>query len=430
VNLTNLSLRLSGYPIAAAKSKLQQLQAELERDYSAYAETKKAEILEHHLSKNPFYQDLAGKFTDWDSLPVLTKSDLQQPLKNRLALGISEKNIHKHKTSGSSGNPFIFAKDKFAHALTWASIQDLYTGLGIDIALPEARFYGIPKSGVEHYKERFKDVLGNRYRFPIFNTSSENFENFIRHFKTKKYGYLNGYTSSLVLFARFLAEKGVILKEICPSLTHCIVTAEMLFPEDLQLLENQFGIPIINEYGASETGIIAIGKASGSLKIDSRLIYVEILDEHNRPVAEGVSGKIVITALFNKAHPFIRYELGDLGTLNFKDGLPVLSKLEGRIGDYALLPDGKKIPALAFYYVTKEIISDTGSVKEFVINQSKPDRFEVEYVADKAFAEAEIQKIKRALLHYFGQDVTIKIERKTNLDRSTRGKLKQFTRSF
>ena len=94
------------------------------------------------------------------------------------------------------------------------------------------------------------------------------------------------------------------------------------------------------------------------------------------------------------------------------------------------MPDGKKIPALAFYYVTKEIISDTGSVKEFVINQSKPDRFEVEYVADKAFAEAEIQKIKRALLHYFGQDVTIKIERKTNLDRSTRGKLKQFTRSF
>jgi len=430
VNLTNLSLRLSGYPIAAAKRKLQQLQAEVERDYSAYAEAKKAEILKHHLSKNSFYQDLAGKFTDWDSLPVLTKSDLQQPLKNRLALGFSEQNIHKHKTSGSSGNPFIFAKDKFAHALTWASIQDLYTGLGIDIRLPEARFYGIPKSGFEHYGERLKDVLSNRYRFPIFNASSENFENFIRHFKTKKYGYLNGYTSSLVLFARFLAEKGVVLKEICPSLTHCIVTAEILFPDDLKLLENQFGIPVINEYGASETGIIAIGNARSKLQIDNRLIFVEILDEHNRSVPEGVLGKIVITALFNKAHPFIRYEIGDLGALNYKDDLPVLSKLEGRMGDYALLPDGKKIPALAFYYVTKEIINDTGAVKEFKINQSQPDTFEILYVADHVFAESEIQKLKQAMLHYFGQDVTIRVERKTHLDRSTRGKLKQFTRSF
>jgi len=430
VNLTNLSLRLNGYPIAAAKRKLQQLQAEIEQDFSAYTEARKAEILRHHLAENPFYKNLAGKVTDWNSLPVLTKSDLQQPLKNRLAQGFSEKNIHKHKTSGSAGHPFIFAKDKFAHALTWASIQDLYTGLGIDTGLTEARFYGIPKSGIDHYGERFKDFLGNRYRFPIFDASPENFEIFIHRFKTRAYGYLNGYTSSLLLFAKFLAEKDLVLKRICPSLTHCIVTAEMLFPEDLKLLEKQFGVPVINEYGASETGIIAIGNAGSELQIDSRLIFVEILDENNQPLPEGVSGKIVITALFNKAHPFIRYEIGDLGALSFEKGLPVLSKLEGRVGDYALLPDGKKIPALAFYYVTKEIISDTGSVKEFVIHQSERDRFEINYVAESAFAEAELQKIKRALLHYLGQEVTIKIEQKTSLDRSTRGKLKQFTRSF
>ncbi len=430
MNLTNLSLSINGYPIAAAKAKLRQLQTELEQDYAGYLESKKTEILEHHLNTNPFYKQLAGEFQNWESLPVLTKADLQQSLKNRLSNGFSVTNVHKHKTSGSSGHPFIFAKDKFAHALTWASIQDLYTNLGIDLTLLEARFYGIPKNGIAYFKERLKDRLSNRYRFPIFDSTAQNFDNFIQNFRTKKYGQLNGYTSSLVLFAKHLKQKNLILKTVCPSLTHCIITAEMLFPEDLELLENQFGVPVINEYGASETGIIAIGKAGGSLPIDSRLMHVEILDEENKPIPYGESGKIVVTSLFNKAHPFIRYEIGDLGVLNLEKGKPVLTQLQGRVGDYAILPDGKKIPALAFYYVTKEIINDSGSVKEFVIHQVQPDTFEILYVADNAFTEAKLKKIKTALTQYLGQNLSINISKKSHLDRSTRGKLRQFTRGF
>lgn len=430
MNLTNLSLSLNGYPIAAAKAKLRQLQAELEQDYDSYLESKKTEILEYHLNNNLFYKQLACKFQDWESLPVITKADLQQPLKNRLSDGFSEKTIHKHKTSGSSGHPFTFAKDKFAHALTWASIQDLYINLGVDLSLPEARFYGIPKNGINYYKERLKDRLSNRYRFPIFDSTAQNFENFVQNFRTKKYGQLNGYTSSLVLFAKYLKHKNLVLKSVCPSLTHCIVTAEMLFPEDLELLENQFGVPVINEYGASETGIIAIGNAGGSLPIDSRLMFVEILDEENKPVPYGESGKIVVTSLFNKAHPFIRYVIGDLGVLNLENSQPVLTQLQGRVGDYAILPDGKTIPALAFYYVTKEIINDSGSVKEFVIHQAQPDIFEILYVADSPFAAAELKKIKNALTQYLGQNLNITISQKSHLDRSNRGKLRQFTRGF
>ena len=47
------------------------------------------------------------------------------------------------------------------------------------------------------------------------------------------------------------------MKTICPSLKACIVTSEMLFATDKTLLETQFGIPIINEYGAAELGLIA-----------------------------------------------------------------------------------------------------------------------------------------------------------------------------
>ena len=432
MNLINLSLQLNGYAIATAQKQLQELKQQVEHNYTAYTETKKTEILKHHLHNTPFYRNLVGdQCQTWEDLPVLTKQDLQQALKPRLSKGFSAKNVHVHRTSGSSGTPFIFAKDKFCHALTWASITQLYSTSGIDLQNSyEARFYGIPNHGVARLKERLKDRLSNRYRFSIFDTSAANFESFISRFKKERFGHLNGYTSTLVLFARYLAGKKLVLKDLCPSLTHCIVTAEMLFKEDLELLQQQFGVPVINEYGASETGIIALGKAGGFLHIDSSLLYVEILGEANKPVAPGTSGKIVVTSLFNKAHPFIRYEIGDLGVLAYQNGLPVLSQLEGRVGDFALLPDGKKIPALAFYYVTKEIMNDTASVKEFKIIQNAPNHFSINYVAETEFSAQDVEKIKRAMLNYLGMEIQLSLHKKPILDRSKRGKLKQFTRTF
>ena len=432
MNLINLSLHLNGYAIAAAQKQLQELGQQVEHNYIAYAEARKTEILKYHLKNTPFYRTLVGdRSQTWEDLPVITKQDLQQTLKSRLSKGFSPNNVHVHKTSGSSGTPFIFAKDKFCHALTWASITQLYSTSGIDLQNSyEARFYGIPKHGAARLKERLKDRLSNRYRFSIFDTSAANFESFISRFKKEGFGHLNGYTSALVLFARYLAGKKLILKNLCPSLTHCIVTAEMLFKEDLELLQQQFGVPVINEYGASETGIIAFGNAGGILHIDSSLLFVEILDEANKPVDPGTSGKIVVTSLFNKAHPFIRYEIGDLGVLAYQNGLPVLTQLEGRVGDFALLPDGKKIPALAFYYVTKEIMNDTASVKEFKIIQNEPNHFSINYVADAEFSSQDVVKIKRAMLNYLGTEIQLSFHKKPILDRSKRGKLKQFTRTF
>ncbi|MFI8377815.1 phenylacetate--CoA ligase family protein [Leeuwenhoekiella sp. NPDC079379] len=433
MNLTNLSLRFNGFNIASAKKKLEALKREVSTDSAQYSIKRRSEILEFHLKHNSFYKThAAGNFTNWESLPVLTKTDLQKPLKERLSNDFSRRNSHVHKTSGSSGNPFIFAKDKYCHALTWASIQALYLQAGVNLSTSyEARFYGIPQSGMVYYKERLKDVLSNRYRFSIFDASDQNFEKFINRFKRVEFGHLNGYTSTLVLFAHYLRSKNLVLKQICPSLTHCIVTAEVLLKDDKLLLEQQLGIPVLNEYGSSETGVIAFGSAENSLKIDTALLYVEILDDLNKPVPNGTSGKIVITSLFNKAHPFIRYQIGDLGVINLDEhNNTVLTNLDGRIGDFAILPSGKRVPALAFYYVTKAVIEDSGNVKEFIINQNEPHKFTINYVADIALNEVQLAKIEKALKAYLNQEIEFDIVKQLFLDRSKRGKLRQFKRDF
>ena len=258
--------------------------------------------------------------------------------------------------------------------------------------------------------------------------SDEILERFLKHFQRKKFDYINGYTSSIVLFAKFLQKKNIILKDICSSLKVCMVTSEMLFEEDKILLEKQFGIPIVNEYGASELDLIAFENPQGEWQVNSETLFVEILDKNNKAVPNGTEGRIVITSLFNKAHPFIRYDIGDIGILDEKSTLqkPILKKLIGRTNDVAILPSGKKSPGLTFYYVTKSIIEDDGNVKEFVIKQTKIDTFEIEYVSENELDLVQIQKIEQAIALYLEPNLIFSFYRKKSLERSNRGKLKQF----
>ncbi|MDO8317286.1 MAG: phenylacetate--CoA ligase family protein [Flavobacterium sp.] len=429
--LFDLSLQLNGFPMREAKAELRKIVAFSEKEHEVFIENKKQEIVNYHLQNNSFYKELVGSknYINWEDLPVLNKQNLQKPLQERLSKGYSTKNSYINKTSGSSGTPFIFAKDKYCHALTWASNIYRFGWYGIDFNTSyQARFYGIPMDFIGNKKERFKDFLSHRFRFSIFDLSDAVLEKILKKFQNNKFDYINGYTSSIVLFAKFLQKKNIVLSTICPSLKVCMVTSEMLFEDDKLLLEKQFGVPIVNEYGASELDLIAFQNKKGEWQMNSETLFVEILDENNKAVPMGTSGRIVITSLFNKAHPFIRYDIGDIGILDEKSTLqkPILKKLIGRTNDVAVLPSGKKSPGLTFYYVTKSIIEDDGNVKEFVIKQTKIDSFEIEYVSEVELSLEQIKKIKNAIELYLEPDLNFIFIRKNSLERSNRGKLKQF----
>jgi phenylacetate-CoA ligase len=432
VNLFDITLRIKGFPIREATRHLEEIQKLSPFEFAAHLERQKKEITNFHLANTPFYSSLAknASVSDWNSLPVLTKNDLQQPLVNRLSKGYSKNTVYVNKTSGSGGHPFVFAKDTFSHALTWAMIKNRFAWHGIDLNTSlQARFYGIPLDSFGYQKERLKDRLSSRYRFPIFDLSGQKLERFYQKFKKTPFEYINGYTSSIVLFAKYLQNQNVILKEVCPTLKVCMVTSEMLFDSDKKLLETQFGIPVVNEYGASELDLIAYTNSENQFIVNSETLFVEILDENNNPVPNGQSGKIVITSLYNKAHPFIRYDIGDTGSFSESSTVqkPILKDLIGRTNDVALLPSGKSVPGLTFYYVTKSIIEDDGNVKEFVIVQTRKDTFKIKYTSERTLTSIEETEIKKALENYLEAGLNLSLDRVASLDRSRRGKLKQFT---
>ncbi|SHI66790.1 phenylacetate-CoA ligase [Mesonia phycicola] len=431
MNWFDLTLKLKGFPIEGAKSELQKIQDIPEAEYANYIELKKKEIVSYHLQHNSFYKNLLGNkpIDKWEDLPILTKKDLQQPLKDRLSEGFTLKNVYINKTSGSSGHPFVFAKDKFSHALTWSVIFNRFGWFGLDFnSSYQARFYGIPLDKIGYYKERLKDKLATRYRFPIFNLSDDKLETFLAEFYTKKFDYINGYTSSIELFAKYLQNKNIVLKEVCSTLKVCIVTSEMLFPETKKLLEKQLGVPVVNEYGASELDLIAFQNKQDKWVLNSETLFVEVVDENNKVLPYGREGKLIVTSLFNKAHPFIRYELGDVGVISEKSSAKhqILQKLTGRTNDVATLPSGKVVPGLTFYYVTKSIIEDSGDVKEFVIKQTKPNTFVVTYVSSEKISDLKKRDMINAIEKYLEKGLELQLNRVDVLERKKSGKLKQF----
>ncbi|MDI9256121.1 phenylacetate--CoA ligase family protein [Flavobacterium sedimenticola] len=431
LHIFNLSLRCKGFPLQKAQRLYDSIQNKNDADFEKYVEQKKLEIVNFHLENNTSYQELfhPKETYTWSEIPIMTKKDFQKPLSERLSKGYSLQKVYVNKTSGSSGDPFIFAKDKFCHALTWVNIFNRFRWYHIDFNVSlQARFYGIPLDFIGYTKERLKDFLSHRYRFPIFDLSDEVLEKVLLKFSHKKFDYINGYTSSIVLFAKFLQQKNIILKTVCPTLQCCVVTSEMLFEDDKKLLEKQFGIPVINEYGASELDLIAFQNPQGEWQVNSETLWVEIVDDQNNILPYGEEGRVVITSLYNKAHPFIRYDIGDIGILDEKSTVkkPILKKLIGRTNDIAVLPSGKKAPGLTFYYVTKSIIEDDGNVKEFVIKQTKIDTFDIEYVSQMELSESQIKAIEKAITTYLEPGLRFLFTRKEKLDRSKSGKLKQF----
>ena len=432
MRLFDFSLKVNGFDIYKAKQTLSEIQNKSDEEFKIYVEQQKRNIVAYHLEHNLFYKSFGKsiKISNWNSIPIMTKRHLQQPIEQRLSEGYTPKNVYLNKTSGSSGDPFIFAKDKWCHAMTWAEIMNRFSWHDIDFNTSmQARFYGIPLDKKGYYKERLKDWFSNRYRFSVFDLSNSVFDKTLAKFKSSEFEFINGYTSPILQFAKYLKQKNIVLTSICPSLKVCIVTSEMLFEDDKLLMETQFGVLVVNEYGASELDLIAFQNTNDKWQVNNETLFVEVLDANDNILPHGEEGRIIITSFYNKAHPFIRYDIGDIGCLSEEstNRKSILKHLTGRTNDIAILPSGKKAAGLTFYYITKSVIENDSNVSEFIIEQLALNHFKIRFVSREELLPAKKKFITTEMERYLESGIKVSFDRVDKLKRTKAGKLKQFT---
>ncbi|PWD98016.1 phenylacetate--CoA ligase family protein [Marinilabilia rubra] len=418
-------LNFVGFPVYEAQKEYADIMAK--RDILAWQEEKRKDIFDYHFRENSFYRKHVNRWDGiWSHLPIITKSDLRGDYKARIPAN-SDHHFYVSKTSGSDGQAFVFAKDYFNHALTWVNIQDHYSRVGVTLNDLQARFYGIPSAGFPFVKEKIKDFISNRRRFSVFNLHENALKYWLHDFSKRSFVYIYGYPTLLLAFGRFLRRNSIILKEVCPTLKTCIVTSEMCSASDETFLEKNFGIPVFNEYGASEICVMGFG-ARRNWQASDALIYLEVVDENGSLLPEGQSGRLLCTELFNKGTPLIRYEVGDYASIKRENGHTYITDLMGRISEVMSLPSGRIVPGVTFYYAIQDVLEKREDILESRVVAKDSFNFEIQIVTDSAITHTLRKALKRVFEKYVEPGLNVSVTRVTRIDRTGAGKFKTFVK--
>jgi phenylacetate-coenzyme A ligase PaaK-like adenylate-forming protein len=130
-------------------------------------------------------------------------------------------------------------------------------------------------------------------------------------------------------------------------------SSEPLTTEGRTLVQAAWRVPPFDVYAATETGGIAAEcERHTGMHLFEDLVLAEVVDGDGRPVPPGVTGdRLLVTVLFSRTLPLIRYELTDrvrLATEPCPCGRPfrLLAAVEGRTDQLLRLPgrDGMRRP--------------------------------------------------------------------------------------
>jgi len=394
-------------------------------------EGKLTKLLDYTIANNKYYKNKYNGFdvhNSFESLPVLTKEELRDNYKNILS-DIRQTKLDLVETSGSTGIPLQFYRDRIVFGYTLASLYRAHRWWGIDVGYKEAMLWGVPVSSKGRMKVKAKDLLLNRFREKEYNINAETLYNFYINIKTKKPEYVFGYASMVYEFALYLKDNNLDARPI--SLKAAICTAEKLYEHQRNLIEEVFGCKVVSEYGATETGIISYQCQHGSNHISDDCVYVEIVDENNNCLPDGETGRVLITVLNSFSSPIIRYDIGDISsklTIPCTCGvnLSVLGDVDGRACDVVVCPNGKVYHSIIFYYIMKALTENIGGVKQFKVYQKKINELEIHIVKGKYFAEEANAFIQSQFKDKFGESMNLNIFYCDQIQRSKSGKFKDF----
>lgn len=419
-------LELNGYPVRKARDKYLSIQQA--SNPVTVQEKAKKEILDFHSRHNEFYfkEMLHGKEgLEWHQIPIITKTDLGGEYLTKIPKAIRHQKLYSGLTSGTSGPPVAFARDRLHHALVWLDVERHYAQSEVSLNDRQARFYCVPAHGKWLYKEKVKDILANRHRFVVNGMTEKTLSQWLKVFRHRRFDYLYGYAQSLYTFAKYVHMNNVTLKELCPSLKTCIVTSEMCSDEEQAFISSAFGVPVANEYGISEVGVIGY-KTANFWECSDELFYLEVIDDEGTVLPDGASGRLLCTCLYNLATPFIRYEVGDMVTLDKSNGRTRITKLDGRVADQTVLPSGKMVHGLTFYYIVDDIVKYLSGVKEYRVVQYEREKFYVEIVGDVVISANDQSNLRKVFEDYLEPGLEVDFRRVDHIERTSSGKFKPF----
>jgi phenylacetate-CoA ligase len=186
-----------------------------------------------------------------------------------------------------------------------------------------------------------------------------------------------------------------------------LTVSDRVDPQLRMLIREVFGARIIDRYSSEEFGYIALQcPVHDHLHVCSPSLVVEVVDEDGNACDVGVPGRVLVTSLHNSAMPLIRYDIGDVAELGepCDTGLswPVLNKVNGRLRDSIVLPNGEF--RLVTFFDSKML--GTRKLRDYQIILFQ-DAITFLYHVDEELSQDEKEDIQTEILEAFKLDLPI-----------------------
>jgi phenylacetate-CoA ligase len=322
---------------------------------AAHRATEAERLRRHAYAHSPFYRrfhaGLEGK--PLHELPVLTKTELMNSFDELVtdpAIHLADVRPHLEglegdalflgkyrvaRTSGSTGSPGSFVCDPHEWASVIASYSRAQEWAGIIARVTHRTRLAVVSSRSPWHQSARVGASVDSFFVPVRRfDATDPLETIVAGLNAWQPMNLIAYASMV----RVLAEEQLAGRlKISPVVV--MSASEVLSQESRDRVRCAWGREPYDVYAATETAGIASECSRHRLHLFEDLVVTEVVDEKNRPVPPGEFGaKLLVTVLFSRTQPLIRYEMSDRVTLSPEPcacGLPfaVLGGIEGRAED-------------------------------------------------------------------------------------------------
>ena len=284
--------------------------------------------------KNGFSPSDLRNLSDWNHIPVVTKSMLQGvPLVTRCSKRAKGLKVN---TGGTSGQPLVFFLEKNAFSREWAHMHFIWKANGYSIKHVKLTLRG------KHFDSgqplRY-NAVHNEYIVNASSKMADVVEAVLNLPHSIVVRWVHGYPSLVAEFAHAFSENNQSnTSGFRERLFGILLGSE--YPAEIyrSVIENVLSRNVVSWYGHSEMAILARETVRGVYASLPTYGYSEALQ-----IGTGEKYNLVSTSWNNLVHPFIRYDTGDIIEPISRVGTSLIFRVsEGRIGDFILDKQGNR----------------------------------------------------------------------------------------
>jgi phenylacetate-CoA ligase len=375
-----------------------------------------------------FHPSQLKKLEDLNKVPILDKMHIMEYNELFLADGFEESELIPSATGGTTGNSFQFMNNKdnvtAKKALTILANQKYGWDIGDKAAFIWAASQDL--HGFNGLKYQIRRYLSDRIYF--FNATMINediLDQWIAQIRKKRIEILYGYVNPIYQLARYLLVK----RQNDLSIRLIVTTAEPLYDAQRKTIQEAFQKATVrSRYASREHGPMAQECEYGNMHYFTETILVE-----SRKLPNSDFSELLVTDFYQKAFPFIRYRIGDLGKVEqiscpCGSDRPVIRNLTGRNTDFLFtinhnLVSGMALHGIFYNEVTESYGKDLYKQIQFV--QDKFDEITINIVPGKLFNRKEQEKyLRNFVTKVFGAGMKTKFVYMDEIPRTKSGKFR------